>query len=195
MKKIIFLGVTILLVLIVVGCGRKESRGSYASDNTSNQSVSPASGQLTASEWSDLKKYDYYLSLFVSSQDLTEGLFSDFFDKGYFDTLNRVTVTVQNDDIKLFGASVQLLDQDQQVVYKAVSNAKGIAYLFPKSDILESITNIVVVYNGQTTSQPYQYTTDYQSITIDIDTTNNHQDVIEIMFVIDTTGSMGDEIA
>lgn len=198
MKKFLLSIMLFLLALIFVGCSAKDSKyddGIGENYFAAQSNVSPQAGQLTASERSDLKDYDFYLSLFESSQESPKGVFGSFYEKGYFDTLNMVDVTVKNGNTKLFGASVELLNEDQEVIYKSITNANGIAYLFPKSDELESISNITIKHTDQTVSQPYQYSTDNNTITIDIAANNTHQDVIEIMFVIDTTGSMGDEIS
>lgn len=204
MRKLLIF-IIIIMAFMLVGCSsldsgsRKdmiEGASSYeASDTYNEQREGIQAAQLTASEWSDIKNYDFYLSLFESSQESRKGEFVAYFEKGYFDTLNMVEVTIQNDDTKLYGAIVELLNDNQEVIYTAITNATGNAYLFPKADQLDSISNIVVSYDGQIINQEYKYSFDNNSITIDFSTNCTHQNIIEIMFVIDTTGSMGDEIA
>lgn len=154
------------------------------------------SGQLSGSESNDILEYDFYLSLFEVSQDLTKGVFLDYYNNvGYFDTLNMVKVVLNNNELAINGAVVELLNDSQEVIYRSYSNANGFAYLFPKTDQLDSVSEIRVSYDGQIIYLNYEYDETNNIVTINIDnSTETHQDIIEIMFVIDTTGSMGDEI-
>ncbi len=156
----------------------------------------PQAGLMSASEWSDLLEYEFYLSLFEVSQDMSGGIFKTYFDKGYFDTLHMVKVKVESNEVNLNGAVVALLNSQDEVIYKATSNANGFAYLFPQTDQLDLVSNLVTVYDGQVLEQDYIYSVENNTLTIEVNTQNiTHEDIIEIMFVIDTTGSMGDEIA
>lgn len=167
------------------------------SDSLAYGDIDIQPGQLSGSELNDILEYEFYLSLFENSQDLTTGVFLDYYNHvGYFDTLNMIKVVLRNSELAINGAVVELLNDTQEVIYRAHSNANGLAYLFPKSDQLDSISEIRVSYDGQTIYQDYEYTEIKNLVTIDIySSTETHQDIIEIMFVIDTTGSMGDEIA
>lgn len=165
------------------------SSGGSGGNNT------PQAGQLTASEWSDLHNYDFYLHLFQSTQASEKGIFSDYYDMGYFDTLNLVTVLVKNGDQVVTGAKVDLLSDTQEVIYRAVTNTFGYAYLFPQADQLEMIASLNVTHKEAMVTEDYQYSDDNNVLEIDLTAEDDHQDVIELMFVIDTTGSMGDEIA
>ncbi|HHX67155.1 MAG: VWA domain-containing protein [Bacilli bacterium] len=160
-----------------------------------NGNHKPAPGQLTASEWSDLDNYDFYLSLFDTDQGRKKGVFAAYFTKGYFDTLNMVDVTVTSGENIVAGASVQLLDDAGNIIYQGVTNAFGTAYLFPKESQIEFIEKVKVNHGEESVSVDYTYNSDNASLEIDIDTINDKKEVIEIMFVIDTTGSMGDELS
>jgi len=166
----------------------------FIGDDTGSNTT-PQAGQLSASEFSDLKNYIFYKSLFESSQTSSEGLFTGYFNKGYFDTLNMVDVTIKNGDVELAGVSVELLDDSDQIIYKAITNANGVAYLFPQSDDLDYITDISITHLEATIEEAYEYSVDNSSLSFNLNTSNDKEDVIEIMFVIDTTGSMGDEIS
>lgn len=166
-----------------------DSRDGIGSD------ILPQAGQLTASVWNDLKNYDYYLSLFENNQDELDGIFKQFFDSGVFYTLNMVDVTVQYDTEDLKGVIVELVNDTQEVIYRAVTNANGQAFLFPKTNQLASIENIVITYELESITQPYSYSKDNDSISVEFISNVEQEDVIEIMFVIDTTGSMTDEMS
>lgn len=206
-----------LLLVIIVGCGKNVDHDdrftgdirdaveeSYykgdgvpfnPSTGTGSNEDKPQAGQLTASEWSDLENYEFYLSLFESSQESETGIFTPYLENGYFDTLNMVKVTVKNELEELIsGVSVELQNDNQEVIYKAVTNKNGIAYLFPKTNELDTITTLVVKHNEVVLTEAYQYSKDNNNLVVILDTEDDHHDVIELMFVVDTTGSMGDEL-
>ncbi|HNZ77318.1 MAG TPA: VWA domain-containing protein [Bacilli bacterium] len=155
----------------------------------------PQAGQISASEWSDLKNYRFWLSLFTSGQDSKEGLFTEHFQKGYFDTLNMIEVVIKNGEEKVSGAKVELLSENQEVLYTSITNANGKAYLFPATKEITTIKQIGITVNNVTTYKDYTYSKETNVVEYDIKTSNTKEKIIEIMFVVDTTGSMGDEIS
>lgn len=207
MKKFVFLIILSLLLFGLLGCSSGNSPGGYhrppdskydggANGDGGNQGEypKPQAGQLTASEWSDIHNYDFYLSLFQSTQESEKGIFTPYYQKGYFDTLNMVTVLVKSGDQVLSGAKVTLQYGLNTPMYSAITNLFGYAYLFPKSGQINAISSIKVTYDDETVNIPYEYSKENNRIEIDLEAEDNHQDVLELMFVIDTTGSMGDEI-
>jgi hypothetical protein len=223
MKKIIFICTIFLLALLLAGCSSSPSAaddympegedydekapdGAIAGDadpapgeipvgeaDEPGTDVVPQAGQLTAAEWSDLKDYAFWKSLFESSKESSAGIFSQYLDKGYFDTRHKIDVTVRNNDIVLQGAAVELYDQSQNRIYAAMTDARGVAYLFPKAGEISSLSEVKVSFGEQTVNVPYSVEND--SLTVNMEEEANKKDMMEIMFVIDTTGSMGDEIA
>ena len=105
-----------------------------------------------------------------------------------------VTVLVKSGDQVLSGAKVTLQYGLNTPMYSAITNLFGYAYLFPKSGQINAISSIKVTYDDETVNIPYEYSKENNRIEIDLEAEDNHQDVLELMFVIDTTGSMGDEI-
>ena len=194
-NKTIVILLLFFLIFTFAGCaasGPRDSSG--ARDDGQDSGIDIQAGQLTASEWSDIKNYDFYKSLFVGSQESQEGIFTRYYQNGYFDTLNMIDVTVKNGDVLLSGAIVELTDNNQNIIYKAVTNANGIAYLFPKTEELLNIEFISIKHQNKSLNENYQYSLENTSLIYELDSTDNKKDIIEIMFVIDTTGSMGDEI-
>ncbi len=151
------------------------------------------SGQLSAGEWNDNEHYDDFLSLFVFDQE-TENGFETCRDKGYFDVFNRVDVYVHNEDTPLRGVTVSLLDDDDDVIFQTKTNVHGYAYLFPFESSLEKITTLMITQLDQHYRYDYTYDIENNSLSYDLDLISDHQNVIELMFVIDTTGSMSDEL-
>lgn len=214
MRKMIITTIMLLLTFLVVGCSAYDSKEGDSYDSREHPSAVPSeggpyepseepsiedkegpqAGQITASEWRDLANYDFYLSLFENDQDQNPGIFRPYSNDGYFNTLNRIKVTVKNKEDVISGANVSLYNDSGDVIYSSISNVLGVSFLFPKTDELENIASITVDHDGESVTKPYSYNLKNTDVIIDIDSENNHQDEIEIMFVIDTTGSMGDEL-
>jgi len=198
-EKLISLIFLILFTFVIAGCSYNERpitvRSGLSGDAENIEYSQPQAGQLTASEWSDLKNYEFFLSLFKGTQESGEGIFTKSFNKGYFDTLNMVTVQVKNNDLYIGGASVELADEFGRTIYKAITNLNGYAYLFPQTKDLDSISKIIIHHKDKVISNQYRYSLDNNTLIMNINSENNHEPVIEIMFVVDTTGSMGDEIS
>lgn len=199
-KNLLSYSLVLIFLFLLSGCRAPnhlaggDAGGRTENDDQSSHSKEIQAGQLTAAEWSDLKNYNFYLSLFESSQTSANGIFSAYYNKGYFDTLNMVEVTVQNGDTLLKGASVELYSANQNLIYQAKTNIKGVAYLFPQSNEVDSITEVVVKYGDNVVREDYEYSQSNNVLVIEMGDTNTIKDIIEIMFVVDTTGSMGDEI-
>ena len=199
-KNLLSYSLVLIFLFLLSGCTAPnhlaggDAGGRTENDDQSSHSKQIQAGQLTAAEWSDLENYNFYLSLFESSQTSANGIFSAYYNKGYFDTLNMVEVTVQNGDTLLKGASVELYSANQNLIYQAKTNIKGVAYLFPQSNEVDSITEVVVKYGDNVVREDYEYSQSNNVLEIEMGDTNTIKDIIEIMFVVDTTGSMGDEI-
>lgn len=208
MKRICLVLMLIFASFILISCGvysgtggpypgRLDSDDAYAPENGEGEQENqiPDPGQLTAAEWSDIDNYDFYKGLFTTDQDNNKGIFVDFLKHGYFDTLNMVSVTVTSGDDIVVGATVKLISDTQSVLYQSVTNAFGMAYLFPQEDQLSYIQQLNVSHDEANVLIDYTYSIENHDLEIDLETESDKKEIIEIMFVIDTTGSMGDEIA
>jgi hypothetical protein len=177
-------------------------------------------GQLTAGAWNDNENYPFFLSLFgLSSQtsaestvsaestdstDSTdsaesEGLFSKYLtdDWGMYAT-NRVEVEVTGEDGKpAAGATVVLASasetanaNDLTIYAQTETGADGKAYLFPKSNVTE-----YAVYAGYGEELSKGVQADGQEVyTVTLAEESRRFSQIDLCFMIDTTGSMGDEL-
>lgn len=144
----------------------------------------PAAGQLTSSACFDNDNYEFWLTL-VNKGQQEAGLFNEYFNKYSFKTANRIKVTVPN-------TSYVKVTVDG---FSSVTDANGEAYLFPTEVKSEyQATFSYLDESGNAYSLEKTITRDY---TLDVSELNNpmtKKDVIQLLFVIDTTGSMGDEI-
>lgn len=214
MKKIVCLFFSLMLGLSLVACaaapdaelggsgggfkGDAEVEGDYAAgdevlapgeeepEEGNNQVIIPAS-QITACAYNDNEYFDFWKSLLTTNQEGV-GLFNEYYKTFAFKNVNRIKLTFP---AKTY-VEVSLL-KDDNVVSKSVSDASGLCYLYPleaaesytikmrylgvNGDYIESIETI----NGDT---------DYSQLAANPIV----KERIELMFVIDTTGSMGDEI-
>ncbi|MDD3477994.1 MAG: VWA domain-containing protein [Candidatus Izemoplasmatales bacterium] len=162
---------------------------------TTTQTVTVAAGQLTAAEWIDVEHYDFYLSLFAPDQDQSDGVFQSYQALGYFDTLNMVHVQVTNGDAYVSGALVELVNELGNTIVSTITNVFGQSYLFPGTDVVGEVTQIVVTKGEATITVDYVYDSENRDVQVDLVADTTASEMLDIMFVIDTTGSMGDEIS
>ena len=207
MKKIFFAIIVLVASFVLFACsafgpsGYDTDGGWSGSPHVSgwkggNQNR-PSAGQLTSGEWSDIKNYDFYQNLFVDEdpeieEDQGRNNFYQFIDYFGFETRFKYTVHVLYDDQGVSDATVELYDADQNRLFTAKTDARGNAFLYPSYNVNgESIT--VKVQSGAYESvQTFIHAENYREVTLGGRTPL--QSVLDLMFVIDTTGSMGDEL-
>ena len=143
------------------------------------EKISPRT--LTAKALFDHNNYDYWLGLLTSNQD-GDGEFKEYHEK-FGLPANRIEVKING------GAhlKVRLLNGDD-VEWEAYCDSNGLCYLFnqEKRDKYE----IELVFDDSKTQK--LEIVNGEEITISEGVVSH--DLIQLMFVIDTTGSMGDEI-
>lgn len=209
MKKLIALFLLLTLCLpLLVACASGDAGGGYyespaatgagesTDGNDAQEQVRIPAGQLTAAEWNDNEQYAEWLKLFetVETEQGNEisGAYAPYVTQKKpwnlpFD--NRITVSVYEGEAPVAGAKVTLTsnENDNSVIYAAVTNAKGVAYLF--GDVEDG--TIYVTSGDASTMQAYA---GEETVEVQLQGASQKQNVIEIMFVIDTTGSMRDEM-
>ena len=143
-------------------------------------------GQLTASEWNDLGNWDLW-------SDQIEEEFLEFTEVWKLKPANRVSVDIVNKDKQaLVHATVILKNTSGLVLAKGKTDNKGRVELFLDTKPAEKKYNLLVEYMG-TEFEVKGHRLDRDTpVTVDAPCANNN--LIEIMFVVDATGSMGDEI-
>ena len=152
------------------------------------------SGMITAGAWNDNDYYDMWLSLF-DQPDYENGTTPKFYNftipsnSWGYNSLNRVKVTVTSGENPVAGAEVVAFDEQGNKLFSAVSDAKGDAYLF-----VDAQSGKITVTSGSGTGEA-EFTKENREITVDLAEKAEKLNVIEIMFVVDVTGSMGDEIS
>jgi len=144
-------------------------------------------GLLTAGEWNDNKNHDFILNLMQTNAD-----FRSFESMWSYNLQNQVVVNVTDNGKPVNNARVELLDDNQNSIYSALTNNKGVAYLFVDLRNTKQQT-AAYVRASKETSETVEF--DPAIRTYDFSLRDHYaQASLDLMFVIDTTGSMGDEL-
>ena len=159
----------------------------------SNEQVKIPAGQLTAAEWSDRDHYDAWLKKCGFDEDQKKGIFFHYANDSIWDMpcgARYLINIVDSENKPVEGVSLSIESESKGIIFSAVSDAKGVVSLFAKVSDDANVT-LKATYDGNETIVPW---TGEREQTIVLDGVNQKQDIVEIMFVIDTTGSMGDEL-
>lgn len=160
-----------------------------AEDGCDGIDVVPA-GQLTAGEWRDLDNWEFWLELSGGEA------FGGMHDHWGYETTARVPVSVVSDGEAVIDAHVELLDGDGAVVWQARSDSQGRAELFASAFTDDSGPYSVRATSGDATVTVADVSTTWMS-TVEVDLPSSAglaTPALDLMFVVDTTGSMGDEL-
>ena len=158
---------------------------------------------LTAGRWNDNKNWGFFKNL-INTNTIEFPVFD-------IDPTNRSAVHLlsKEDNSALAGYRVDLvtLDTDERVIWSAVTNAEGYAYLFNSIDDLactvkvydpseqicfDGTDNGIKVIHYSKESEQQQSTG--EDVEIKINGTSKTYDKTQVMFILDTTGSMSDEL-
>ena len=147
-------------------------------------------GLITAGEWNDVSHWNFWNTL------LEEEKYSNMSNYWNFHTNNRVSVQVINNGVPMVSAQVELI-KDGAVVWTARTDNFGKAELwvgmFQKENVIDSKAYSIKV-NTQFADTG---TILFGGVTNIINDNSNSQDAekrVEISFIVDATGSMGDEL-
>ena len=155
----------------------------------------PRAGQLTAGEWSDLAEWKFWNSV-IASSDWSKMVEHWGFGKG-----QRISVRVDNGSQPIPDAEVQLLDKDGALLWTSRTDNFGRAELFTGLDRENENGpyEVVARAGGQETSlggvDPSREQSPSESPLFARLRLNPEQiNTVDVMFVVDATGSMGDEL-
>jgi hypothetical protein len=160
-----------------------------ASEEDADTGGEVQSGQLTAGEWSDLENWDFWRDLIDdSSQPWGE------IETGWgFDTAHRVPVQLNWGQDRAVDVEVRLVDETDTVLWTARTDNKGHAELFAPSG--SDLLLRVEVDDGRFLVSEENVAVGSQArIEIEVEEVESPQALLDLMFVIDTTGSMADEL-
>ncbi|MBQ3870687.1 MAG: VWA domain-containing protein [Clostridia bacterium] len=153
--------------------------GEYPPDPSFNAPDAKA-GTLTAGEWKDADEYGFWKALFQNQQ------WTAISNARSLHTLNMITVTVTSGDLPCFNVKAELLSGDK-VLFTARTDINGKAYLFYNVD-KDGETPDAVAASGSTVMLDGK-----KEVKIEAEESENLKQ-LDLLLMIDTTGSMGDEL-
>lgn len=151
---------------------------------------------LTAGEWNDNENWGFFTNL------VKNGTVE--FPAYGVDPRNRIEVTITGDDGVLPNEKVELLSGKGDIIWSAKTDKNGKAYLFysgddkPENVRYGEQTSQVTVSDGSENAAEGQGHSDDEatkSVEFKAESKAVKYDKTEVMFILDTTGSMGDEIS
>lgn len=163
----------------------------------------PAIRLLTAGEWNDNDNWGFFTNL-VNSQLIS-------FPSYGIDPRFRTKVEVKlPDKTAAVNVKVELLDKDDSVLWSSVTDKNGIAYVFDdkdgsgvavrvsdgaKTDIIDmSVDSVVPVTETNPQSQQQGNLSTDATIGVTFDGESKLYEKLDLMFIVDATGSMSDEM-
>lgn len=155
--------------------------GIGSGDSSSNSQQSGA-GLLTAGEWKDLDNIDFWKNV------LNKNDWYALMEQRNLFTNNIINIKVlDNDKNPCFNIPVELKDEQGNTIYKSVTDIYGNAYLLYNLNNNGEKPGKIKVRDYE--CDPVQ---DYPT-TIILDAASSPQK-LDLLFMVDTTGSMGDEL-
>lgn len=153
----------------------------------------PEAGLLTAGEWNDNLNWGFFSNL-VNSQKINFPSFG-------LDPRYRTMVTVKNDkNQNIANAKARLLDKEGNILWSGMTDKNGVVYLFGTGVNADSVEiesgNVKQNFKLEVSSVDEQgnIKTAENSLEVKLNTENQLYPNTEIMFLIDATGSMTDEL-
>ena len=197
---------------LLAGCSYKDYDGGiaaeygYASDKMGGFGGAAANGVqgrpggqagvLTAGEWNDLDHWDFWSGLMTGQE------YGDISGYWRFYTSRRVAVRVADASGKRLPAVKVVLEQNQKAIWTALTDNLGEASLWVSPFTAQAgIDNLAVVVNGvRQTAAPKVTPWNVQQESADVnfyilDNAPAAEKKADVAFIVDATGSMGDEIA
>ena len=165
------------------GEGMARADGSGAT--SANGQASLEAGQLTAGAWDDNLHYDAYLNYLESAGEVPYEMLP---------SAERVVIEVRDSaGAPVLGAQVTVLDDDNNPLITLTTVSDGRVLFFPGYDALHSQYKVQVEKGDASTNATVNADSPHWDITL-VDHDGNAPQTLDLAFVIDTTGSMGDEL-
>jgi len=166
----------------------RDTKRAYSNTDIANIQA----GQLTAGEWDDIAAWGRFTDL-LNSREADNSM------KAWgFGMLHRLEVIVSANGQNVSDAQVELLDNGQSV-WTARTNREGRAYLFAgmfedDNRVQQIKYEVKVSYENESKSAADIDMTKQDVLKIDMNKSKSSANDVDIMFVVDTTGSMQDEL-
>lgn len=163
-------------------------------DPGNNSTIPATAGTLTAGEWNDNNHWTFWQSLYQKNDTGWES-YRKIWDKS-FCSRTFVSLSVNGSPVK--NAHVTLEDANGKTLWISVTDNEGKAYLFYTPDVFSGgDLKVKTVYGGEavitpeTAKNPVIFNFDVQSDEV----TTVKDKSLDLALVVDTTGSMSDELS
>lgn len=167
-----------------------DSKEDWRKQIEESEIVLPDAGKLTAGEVNDFSKWDYWQDIAVPILDQYKKTWKFFPEK-------RVSVQLTSfKNNPIIGKKLKLVDDKNEVIWESVTDNRGNAELWISSLINQKSNSqqySIIDENGNLLSnQVKEFRNGQNLIKIKEDCINKRP--LDLVFVVDATGSMGDEI-
>ena len=164
------------------------SSGSGNGDTTQQVPVEP--GQITAAEWNDLVNWDFWQNLGQNQE------FNTASENWKFYPENRYSFLIKDiNQNPLVDCEVVLRNGKGDVVWKSRTDNEGMAELWLNMNGQDDSGPVAIVsYSGQEVTVVDPFTIDHGINEVTMNAGQTGEMSADILFVVDATGSMGDEI-
>ena len=145
-------------------------------------------GTLTGGEIRDLKNWDNWINVFDHK----------YMGKWNFMTDYKITAYIHSGDTPLNNVKVNLISSGGYELYSAVTDIYGYVHLYNlhPTNHINNVPSVIEIVKDDNTKESFpikQYAAHNGDVDIDI-ALQNEAVKLDLMFMIDTTGSMGDEL-
>ena len=165
------------------------SKSSRSSGSSSSGSSNQVPGLITAAEWNDLDNWTFWESLLNEQTYSGHPAYWDFY------TNNRIAVEVQNGSSPAIDVKVEL-KKGSEIIWQARTDNFGKAELwiglFEKNSTL-SLSDYTLYVDGQAVISPLKAYNDGVNV-VQTFVIPSHFNQVDVAFIVDATGSMGDEL-
>ena len=148
-------------------------------------------GTLTAGEWNDIENWDFWLDLI----DNPESDYYQYPQEWGFSPNQRVQFTLFDGDKPAIDTKLHMFDSNGETVWKSRTNNLGVAQLFPTFFANNSGPFSIYI---ETQDGLLEYSENFElpvnkSLAMEIEALPTEK-IVDLMFVVDTTSSMCDEL-
>lgn len=164
----------------------ERSRVASGTSITSDIAILPASGQMTVGEWNDLHNWADWLELM---EDDSYNIMTERFQ--IYPTERYSVVVVNNENEILANIPVQLLNKNGDIIWETITDNAGKAELWNNPFSKGKNTDKIVVKNKSITDIK---TIEEGSNTVILNQPCSTIDKLDVIFTVDATSSMSDEI-
>ena len=205
LQKVFTSILAILIIFTIFGCNESESlvdsvesgyidstydMASGGSGTSTGQGSGNSAGLVTAAEWNDLEEWNFWNDL------LNENEYNKNIDYWEFYTNNRISVLVTNNNTLIINAKVELKFNEESI-WKCMTDNSGKAELWIGLNSTENVTSLndyKLFINDNEIPNSLKLIED-GVVEINLNSSsNNDSNKIELAFIVDATGSMGDEL-